>query len=321
MANFRYFLSRTYIDIFRFFRNVRMLIIGLACGGGLLVINAAPISASLGMVPKAPTMKPYDLSDVVYTKSDSAEVVKLLSEDSGINDVIYFARRLLGRPYVAHTLEVADSEKLVVNLQELDCTTLVETVCALTLTKRQNSAKFADYCRNLEQLRYFNGVRNGYCSRLHYFTWWMHDNSQRGWVEEVHDSVYFSQPMVVRNYYMSRYPYRYKFLKSKSNRQRIIADFEKKYNGRDGYFLPKSKTGLSREKLSSIRDGDIIAIVTNKPGLDYSHLGFAAWGQDDKLHLLNASMVKGEVIEDSQTLENYLNRYKHTKGIKVLRLR
>ena len=261
------------------------------------------------------------LNEVVYSVADSLEVVKLLSEDCGENDVIYYARHFLGRPYVAHTLEVADPEKLVVDLQRLDCTTLVETVCALTLTKRQCSAKFADYCRNLETLRYWRGHRDGYCSRLHYFTWWLHDNMERGLVEEISDSVLFVQPMLVQNGYMSKYPERYKFLKARPDRVSVIRQLEIKYNGHDGKYLSKYKTGLPRKRLSCIHDGDIIAIVTNKAGLDYSHLGFAAWGKDGRLHLLNASMVKGKVIEDAQTLEAYLQRYKHTKGVKVFRLK
>ena len=282
-------------------------------------ICGCPLSTSVEGVPSdsVTTIS----NEVVYSVSDSLKVVTLLSEDCGENDVIYYARRLLGRPYVAHTLEVADPEKLVVDLQRLDCTTLVETVCALTLTKRQCSAKFADYCRNLEKLRYWGGHCDGYCSRLHYFTWWLHDNMRRGLVEGISDSALFVQPMLVQNGYMSKYPERYKFLKARPDRVDVIRQLEIKYNGRDGKYLSKYKTGLSRKQLSCIHDGDIIAIVTNKAGLDYSHLGFAAWGKDGRLHLLNASMVKGEVIEDTQTLETYLQRYKHTRGIRVFRLK
>ena len=39
----------------------------------------------------------------------------------------------IGVPYVAHTLDLNEDEKLVVNLHGLDCTTYVEAVTALTL--------------------------------------------------------------------------------------------------------------------------------------------------------------------------------------------
>ena len=54
-----------------------------------------------------------------------------LLNDTSLRTSLDFARRLKGRPYVASTLEVADPERLVVNLRGLDCATLVETASAL----------------------------------------------------------------------------------------------------------------------------------------------------------------------------------------------
>lgn len=290
--------------------------------------NARPLSANGGNAVCC--VAAGDVADVctgpsartaVYTVADSAEVVSLLRADTGANDVLFYARHFVGRPYVAHTLEVADPELLVVNLRELDCTTLVETVCALAMTKRQGSDRFADFCRNLERLRYWGGQRNGYLSRLHYFTWWMRDNKAKGIVEDVSDDVHFTQPVVVRNGYMSRNAGKYKMLAAHPEWVSRIAKLEREYNGPDGTYLPQRATALSRKQLSCIEDGDIIAIVTTKAGLDYSHLGFAVWGEDGKLHLLNASMVYKRVVEDTVTLHDYLARYRTSVGIRLLRLR
>ena len=49
---------------------------------------------------------------------------------------------------MAHTLEVNDDERLVVNTRELDCTTLVETVTALTLCVYNKEYTFDAYCRH-----------------------------------------------------------------------------------------------------------------------------------------------------------------------------
>ena len=43
---------------------------------------------------------------------------------------------------MASTLEVNPDEELVVNLRQLDCTTLVENVVALTLTVREEHPTF-----------------------------------------------------------------------------------------------------------------------------------------------------------------------------------
>jgi len=45
--------------------------------------------------------------------------------------VEFYARELLGTPYVAHTLE-GDEEMLTINIHELDCLTFIESLYALT---------------------------------------------------------------------------------------------------------------------------------------------------------------------------------------------
>ena len=65
---------------------------------------------------------------------------------------LFFAREFLDVPYVAHTLEVNDQEDLVINVRELDCTTLVENVVALTLCAYQKQFSFAAYQNNLRNM-------------------------------------------------------------------------------------------------------------------------------------------------------------------------
>jgi len=268
-----------------------------------------------------PEAAAFDLHRAVYVPEDSARVIALLADTSRTPDVLSYARCFLGKPYVAHTLEVADPEQLVVNLRQLDCTTLVETVLALTLTRRQGADSFEAFCRNLERLRYRGGRMDGYLSRLHYFTWWMHDAMDKGLMEEVCDKRHCTARMNVRNSYMSQHPDRYKMLASHPEWTDSIRRLEEAHNGPDGCYLPKSATRLGRDKLGFIRDGDLVAIVTSKAGLDYSHLGFAVWGKDGKLHLLNASSLRKKVVEEPMTLFEYLQRQKSATGIRLLRLR
>ena len=257
---------------------------------------------------------------IICTPQDSARVEELLRADTGEEDVLFYARQFLGLPYVAHTLEVSDPECLVVNLRELDCTTFVETVCALTLTHRQGKASLAAFCENLERLRYWNGRMDGYCSRLHYFTWWMQDNIRKGLVREVTDPRYFTAHITVRNYYMSRHPDRYAFLKGHPDRVQEIRRIEETYNGPGGNYLPQKNTGLGRQQLEVIHSGDIMAIVTTKAGLDYSHLGFAVWAADGKLHMIHASSQLKKVVEDTRPLQDYLSSISTSVGVRLLRL-
>lgn len=261
------------------------------------------------------------LKQTLYTRTDSARIVKLLRMDTGRNDVLFYARQFIGVPYVAATLEVADPEKLVVNIRQLDCTTLVETVLALAMTKRQHSDSFEEYCRNLATLRYRNRKPEGYLSRLHYFDWWINTQTRSGLIEEVKNNRHFTAKRQTRNYYMSRNPSKYRMLKAHPEWVDSIASLEKEYNGVQWNYLPAASTGLSPRQLSVIRNGDLVAIVTRKAGLDYSHLGFAVWGKDGKLHLLNASSIHHQVVEEPKTLRQYLREHPTSIGIRLFRLK
>ena len=63
------------------------------------------------------------------------------------------ARYFVGRPYVASTLE-REPERLVINLREWDCTTLVESAVALARTAQSPAPTFDVYLRELSRLRY-----------------------------------------------------------------------------------------------------------------------------------------------------------------------
>lgn len=260
------------------------------------------------------------LKRVVYTKEDSVRVEQLLQVDAGENEVLFYARHFLGTPYVAHTLEVSDPERLVVNLRQLDCTTLVETVNSLVITRRKGRKRFVDFCRNLEAYRYRGGRMQGYMSRLHYFDWWINDATQRGLVHEVADKMHFTGLKLIENCYMSRHYGKYKMLAAHPEWADTLRAMEAAGNGAVVRYLPAAKIGLTRRELSCINDGDIVAIVTTKAGLDYSHLGFAVWGRDGRLHLLNASSIHKKVVEEPMTLRQYLAKHPTSVGIRLFRL-
>lgn len=304
----------------------------------LLLLFAGVIGSSACSSPKterhpvaakqpaaAPKMAAPQPVDAVYSPADSLEIVRLLAR--GLRDfkpkeaTLSFARHFVGRPYVGQTLEQTPSERLVVNLKGLDCTTLVETVAALTLTYSQQSTSFADFCANLRRLRYFDGRTDGYCSRLHYFGWWIADNERRGLVTSVPVPATLAAKFTWNVGYMSAHPDKYRHLAGQPARIDSIRALEQRFNGTVRTYLPKDKTGLSREQLAMIHDGDILAIVTSKRGLDYAHLGFAVWGRDGKLHLLNASSLYKKVVEDEVTLQTYLSRHPSFLGVEVLRLK
>lgn len=257
---------------------------------------------------------------VTYTREDSLKVVKLLGDarkDKPENLMVYYGMKLCGLPYVAHTLEVNDAEQLVVNLRQMDCTTLVETVLALSLTARDGSVKWEDYCRWLQTIRYRDGIMKGYTSRNHYFLWWVESNSRLGLVNVAKYNNLARQQTISINY-MSEHPSAYKMLKGKNDDIKKIKALENVSKGKVMKYIPASKVGLGKDKLGFVKDGDILAIATKKAGLDTSHIGIAKWGKDGKLHLLNASQVHKKVVLEPMTLYDYMKKHPSQLGVWVI---
>lgn len=56
------------------------------------------------------------------------------------NAMLKYGLNFLKTPYVAHTLEVNEEEKLVVNFDEVDCTTFCGVrTCPVTLPRQERS--------------------------------------------------------------------------------------------------------------------------------------------------------------------------------------
>ena len=232
---------------------------------------------------------------------------------------LWYAQQLIGTPYVGQTLEVNKQEQLVVNLRELDCTTFVETALALALTQQQGSTRYEDYCQNLIRIRYRNGKLQGYPSRNHYFTQWIASNEQQGFVKERKTPQAISQTQVLDLHYMSLHPQLYPMLKDDSKAQATIRKYEQEWKGKRVSYIPRTQLNQSRQSaLGFIQDGDILAIVTRKDGLDTSHIGFAFWDKDGKLHLLNASQIHKKVILEPMTLYEYMGKHPSQLGIRVV---
>jgi hypothetical protein len=260
-------------------------------------------------------------AQVTYTRADSLTICKLLKQAPQQASTLWFARQFHGIPYVAHTLEVNNLEQLVVNTRELDCTTLVETVTALTLCVKQEKRQWTDYLDMLRTLRYRQGVLNGYTSRLHYFTDWILDKQQMGMVEEIQQpNPPFTAVQRIDVDFMSQHPQYYKALKANPALVPVIRQQEQTLTGKTFRYIPKHEVKNTKLMRQTIKDGDIIAITCNKKGLEIAHLGFAVW-QKDGLHLLNASQLHHKVVTEPMTLRQYLQKHKTHTGIRIIRIK
>lgn len=259
--------------------------------------------------------------NIIYNRNDSVFITEIINKEEATHKsgelALRVARKFIDREYKGGTLDTRHDEPLIINSRELDCTTFVETVLAMSITIKKGEKRFEDFCSNLQTIRYRNGKRCGYASRLHYISWWIADSAKKSIIKEVTPCA-LSRKYPLDLHYMSSNAALYPQLKSDSALVAIIEKEEKPFRGKSISYIPKEELYKGRDTLP-VADGDIIALVTNIKGLDVVHVGFAFW-RGERLHLLHASSGEGKVIEDSRSLYEYQKNKKKQIGIRVFRI-
>ena len=254
-------------------------------------------------------------------EQDRAHIEKWLQEAVSLPKdscrTLHFAKKMLGVPYVAGTLDGNEEEQLVVLVDSLDCTTFVETVLAFCIADKRGERDYEGFRKALTQIRYRDGILNGYTSRLHYFSDWIRNNEQMGFVKECTSETACSQPKELWLDFMTSHVDSYLPMKKNPELVQEMAAHEKNWQGTVVSYIPKEKLNLSPEELK-IKDGDVLAMVTNIKGLDIVHVGFAFW-KGGKLHLLHASSSAKKVIEDPKTQYESSKKTKAHIGVRAIR--
>ena len=254
-------------------------------------------------------------------EQDRAHIEKWLQEAVSLPKdscrTLHFAKKMLGVPYVAGTLDGNEEEQLVVLVDSLDCTTFVETVLAFCIADKRGERDYEGFKKALTQIRYRDGILNGYTSRLHYFSDWIRNNEQMGFVKECTSETACSQPKELWLDFMTSHVDSYLPMKKNPELVQEMAAHEKNWQGTVVSYIPKEKLNLSPEELK-IKDGDVLAMVTNIKGLDIVHVGFAFW-REGKLHLLHASSSAKKVIEDPKTQYESSKNTKAHIGVRAIR--
>lgn len=257
---------------------------------------------------------------VLFQKADKEIVENVLSklrEDKNLGTgllVIKVGKLFLGTPYVASTLEAGGKEKMVINLRELDCTTFAENCLAFARTIQKEQPTFDSFVNELRFIRYRDGLLKEYPSRLHYFSDWIFNNDKKKTIKSISNEI-SNNEFSTRVNFMSTHPEAYPALKSYPEYIKVIALQENEIANRKAWYIPKNKFSIYEHLL---KDGDILGITTNMPGMDISHVVIAI-RIEGRIHLMHASLKHKKVLISTETLEQYLNTYKSTTGIMVAR--
>ena len=227
----------------------------------------------------------------------------------------------LGRPYVHHTLEGNPTEQLVVNLQQFDCTTFIETTLALALTDQELVADYSPaqaepvFRNYLTKIRYRNGQIDGYASRLHYLSDWLRDNERKGFIQDVTREIGGVQVQKDLNYMtaaVDKYPHLSDPVVFKQ-----ITQVQTDISQQPFWFIRKNQFRAIETKL---HEGDIILLTAARPGLDTRHVGYATW-RNGRVYLLHASSDHHKVVITPTPLADYLLANKRLSGVRVARIR
>lgn len=241
------------------------------------------------------------------------EIDGLLESDFG-KTMVAIGKTFKGTPYVAKTLEIGETESLVINLHGLDCTTYVENVLAFSSLLKNGKSDFDSFTQTLKTIRYKDGKLDGYGSRLHYFSEWISNNEEKGWLKEITSKIGGVEINKEINF-MGTHRELYPFLKDDSNFEKIITT-EKELAKKAFCYLPQDQIEASEHL---IQTGDIIALATSINGLDVTHTGIATREKDGRIHLLHASTGSMEVEVSKLPLADYLKGIKSNIGIMVAR--
>lgn len=232
-----------------------------------------------------------------------------------------------GTRYEAQTLEVPyaqqaviDEEPLVIKLDGVDCTTFVEYMSAAMLGRIYNPTP-GDSCfqRFVQALRYRDGKRGDYSTRKHYFSEWISDNERQGLMHEITASIPGAKSRKKTINFMTSNRSLYPALATSRSITDKVAATERMLSEQPTWFIPRTHV---HKIYKNLQEGDIIAFVADRDGLDVLHCGFVWWPEPEyrEPQLLHASSSEGHVTITRIPLADYVLAFKGCAGIRVIRL-
>lgn len=229
-----------------------------------------------------------------------------------------------GTPYEPYTLDAylksggsASLEPLTLSLTRFDCVTLVEACLAVArVAGREGAPSWEEFGRETERMRYRNGERRGYTSRLHYFSEWIGDGERRGLVKDMGrdlEGAEDKRPLRFMTAHRASYP-----ALADDGVFREIGAIERRLDGRPRPVVPTKRIP---QIVDRIETGDVLGFATEIPGLDVTHTAFAYRDPGDVLRVLHAPLSGGVVEITRTTLPEYVAAIRRSTGILVARPR
>lgn len=227
-----------------------------------------------------------------------------------------------GTPYVPGTLDAyllaggspRAVEPLTLSLTRFDCVTLVESCLAVARTASLRQPAWGALGAAIERMRYRDGRREGYASRLHYFSEWIADGARRGLVRDLGEELGGSDDTRPLRF-MTQHRQSYPALSDEATFGHIAA-MERRLDDRVRWVIPTAEVARVAPRLET---GDILAFATSIPGLDVTHAALAYRDREGILRVLHAPLSGGVVEVTRSTLPEYIAAIRRATGILVAR--
>jgi len=191
----------------------------------------------------------------------------------------FISHALIGTEYRGYTLIGGphSAEKFVVRDDVFDCVTFCETVLAAAI-----AADPAAFDATLKTIRYRDGIVNWY-ERNHYFFEWSQHNIENklcrpivmAGAVEIQKSVYWHKALGQRHF--------------------------------DMQVIPRA---VFMDNVALLKTGDIVGFVTQRPNLDYFHIGFVAFDKGEFM-LRHAAKSRGRVVDERMSRFVAQNRVRY----------
>ncbi len=226
------------------------------------------------------------------------ELDRIINEASEIKEagkrIEFLSRIFLNVSYEGSTLigNLTTPEVFVINLEKVDCFTLIDYVEAMRL-----SSSISGFTENLRRIRYHSG-NVSYESRNHFFTDWIENNSE--FVEDITDLIGEYRTIHI-----------IKKLNCKKDGTYIIQGI--KSIEREIKYIPAS--AIDEVVTERLMTGDYVGIYSDEEGLDVSHVGIII-RTEDIIYIRHASSRSNarKVID-----EDFMGYIANKPGVIILR--
>lgn len=241
----------------------------------------------------------FQVKDLIFlgrwTIEELGHIIRQSSLIEGAGERIeFFSRQFLGVPYKESTLigDIDTREVFVINLEGVDCFTLIEYVEAM-----RRSCSFPEFTGNLKKVRYREG-KVSFGSRNHFFTDWAPGASE--FIEDI--TLRIGGPKTIRVH---------KRLNLRVDGTPILRGIPHK--DREIQYIPAD--AVDETVLERLKTGDYAGVYSDEEDLDVSHVGIVI-KTGDGVYLRHASSRPDQRKVIDEEFKSYIAK---KPGLVILR--